>query len=309
MRQSACAHVAAPCRLFPGRADPGAPGFRPSLAASLVHTSCRTAPALASTDPQTMRFSSKVSIITGAASGIGRETAVLFAREGASVVAVDVDADALDSLAREIAAAGGVCAPVAADVLHPGPVDEMVSGAIARFGRVDVLVNGVGGSTVLARPDAPVDEISPEEWERVLGFNLRGTFLCIRAVVPHMKRQRAGAIVNLSSIVARGGPAARRTNAPYVVAKAGVEALTRKLALELGPFGIRCNAAAPGVTLTPRMRSLLARRSEAEVGAMIDAVPLRRLAVPGDLAGVVAFLASDDAGFVSGQTLEVTGGQ
>ncbi|HEX6371217.1 MAG TPA: SDR family NAD(P)-dependent oxidoreductase [Longimicrobium sp.] len=256
-----------------------------------------------------MRFSSKVSIVTGAASGIGRDTALLLAREGARVVAVDVDADALQRLAGEIGDAGGVCVAAPTDVLHADEVDRMVADVVARFGRVDVLVNGVGGSTVLERPDAPIEEISPDDWERVLGFNLRGTFLCIRAVVPHMKAQRAGVIVNLSSIVARGDHAARRTNAPYVVAKAGVQALTRKLAIELGPFGIRCNAAAPGVTRTARIETLLARRSQPEMDAMIDAIPLRRLATPGDLATVVAFLASDDSGFVSGQTIEVTGGQ
>lgn len=256
-----------------------------------------------------MRFTAKVAIVTGAANGIGRGTALLLAREGARVVAVDVDADALGRLAREIGDAGGVCLEVAADVLRADEVERMVEGVIARFGRVDVLVNGVGGSTALERPDAAIDEISPDEWERVLGFNLRGTFLCIRAVVPHMKARRAGAIVNLSSIVARGDHAARRTNAPYVVAKAGLRALTRKLAMELGPFGIRCNAAAPGVTRTARIETLLARRTPAEMDAMIDAVPLRRLATPADLAEVVAFLASDESGFVSGQTLEVTGGQ
>ena len=256
-----------------------------------------------------MRFSSRVCIVTGAASGIGRDTAALLAAEGAQVVAVDVDTDALQALAREVDGAGGACLAVAADVLRADAVQAMVDDVAARFGRVDVLVNGVGGSTVLARPDAPIDEISPEEWERVLGFNLRGTFLCIRAVVPHMKARRAGSIVNLSSIVARGDAAARRTNAPYVVAKAGVTALTRKLAAELGPFGIRCNAAAPGVTRTPRIEAILARRSGDEKAAMLDAVPLGRLATPSDLASVVAFLASDDAAFVSGQTIEVTGGQ
>jgi len=256
-----------------------------------------------------MRFSSKVAVVTGAANGIGRDTAVLLASEGASVVAVDVDAEALGRLAREIEAAGGACLAVTADVLREEDVGRMVGEVVARFGRIDVLVNGVGGSTVLERPDALVEEISPDEWERVLGFNLRGTFLCIRAVVPHMKARRAGAIVNLSSIVARGDQAARRTNAPYVVAKAGLQALTRKLAVELGPFGIRCNAAAPGVTRTARIERLLARRSQPEMDSMLGAVPLGRLATPADLAAVVAFLASDESGFVSGQTIEVTGGQ
>lgn len=247
--------------------------------------------------------------MTGAADGIGRETALFLAREGSPVAAVDVDGAGLDSLAAEIEGAGGVCVAYPADVLRAEDVERVVKEVMDRFGRIDVLVNSVGGSTVLERPDAAIDEISVDDWERVLSFNLRGTFLCIRAVVPHMKARRAGAIVNLSSIVGRGDAASRRTNAPYVVAKAGINALTRKLAAELGPFGIRCNAAAPGVTRTGRMERLLARRSEREMEAMIESVPLRRLAVPGDLASVIAFLASDEAGFVTGQTIEVTGGQ
>jgi len=247
--------------------------------------------------------------VTGAANGIGRATAVLLAREGATVVAVDVDADALAELERETGSAEGACVPWPADVLDAEQVDRLVAGVIERFGRVDVLVNGVGGSTVLDRPGAAIEEISPDEWERVLAFNLRGTFLCIHAVVPHMKERRSGAIVNLSSIVARGDQASLRTNAPYVVAKAGIQALTRKLAAELGPFGVRCNDAAPGVTLTGRMERLLSTRSESDRDAMREAVPLRRLATPEDVAAVIAFLASDDSAFVSGRTIEVTGGQ
>jgi 3-oxoacyl-[acyl-carrier protein] reductase len=253
-----------------------------------------------------MRFASRVAIVTGAGNGIGRATALLMAREGARVVAVDVDEAALESLAGE---AEGECLAIAADVLDADAVDRLVARVVEELGGVDVLVNGVGGSTVIQRPDAPIEEISPDEWERVIGFNLRGTFLCTRAVVPHMKAARRGAIVNLSSITARGDVMSARTNAPYVTAKAGLEALTRKLARELGPFGIRCNAASPGVTLTDRIEGLLSKRSAEEREAMCQAVPLRRLATPEDLAKVVAFLASDDAAFVSGQTIEATGGQ
>ena len=256
-----------------------------------------------------MRFTSRIALVTGAGDGIGRATALLLAREGAAVAALDVDGEALRRLADRIEAEHGVCLPVAADALDAAAVAGAVERVVERFGGVDVLVNAVGGSTVLERPDAAIDEIAPEAWERVLAFNLRGTYLCIHAVVPHMKRRRGGAIVNLSSIVARGDQAAARTSAPYVLAKGGLRALTRKLARELGPFGIRCNAAAPGVTLTGRMERLLERRSAEERDAMAAAVPLRRLATPDDVARVIAFLASDDAGFVSGQTIEVTGGQ
>jgi NAD(P)-dependent dehydrogenase (short-subunit alcohol dehydrogenase family) len=255
------------------------------------------------------RFAGRTALVTGAAHGIGRATALRLAREGAAVVAADVDAAGLAEVAAAIASAGGDCVPVTADVLDEAAVSRLVETAVGRCGGVDVLVNAVGGSTVIERPDAPIDELSLDDWERVLAFNLRGTFLCTRAVVPHMKAAGRGAIVNLSSIVARGDGHAARTSAPYVLAKAGIEALTRRLAHELGPFGIRCNAASPAVTLTERIERRIDARGPGERARMAGAVPLRRLATPEDLAGVIAFLASDDAAFVSGETIGATGGQ
>lgn len=255
-----------------------------------------------------MRFTEKVAIITAGGAGIGRATALLMAREGGTVVVVDIDAQPLRSVAERIEADGGICVPVQADMLDADAVDRLVDTVIERFGRIDVLVNAVGGSTVIANSGATVEEMTLDEWERVLAVNLRGTFLCSHAVIPHMKRRRAGTIVNLSSIVARGDNA--RTNAAYTLAKAGIGAMTRKLAIELGPFGITCNATAPGVTVTDRIQErILDRRSDEERQAMIEAVPLGRLATPDDQAKVIAFLASDDAAFISGQTIEVTGGQ
>jgi NAD(P)-dependent dehydrogenase (short-subunit alcohol dehydrogenase family) len=255
-----------------------------------------------------MRFTEKVAIITAGGGGIGRATALLMAREGGAVVVVDIDSQALRSVAERIEADGGVCMPVQADMLDADAVDRLVDAVIERFGRIDVLVNAVGGSTVIANSGATVEQMTLDEWERVLAVNLRGTFLCSHAVIPHMKRRRAGTIVNLSSIVARGDNA--RTNAAYTLAKAGIGAMTRKLAIELGPFGITCNATAPGVTVTDRIQErILDRRSDEQRQAMIEAVPLGRLATPDDQAKVIAFLASDDAAFISGQTIEVTGGQ
>lgn len=255
-----------------------------------------------------MRFADKVAIVTGAAAGIGRATALLLAAEGATVVAVDVDAAALETLASAIAAKSGTCVPATADVLDEAAVARLVETVVERFGRIDVLVNGVGGSTVIASSGTPLADMTLDEWERLLAFNLRGTFLCTRTVVPHMKRRGTGRIVNLSSIVARGDN--DKTNAAYTVAKAGIKALTRKLARELGPFGITCNATAPGVTVTERIeRRILDGRSPEERLAMAAAVPIGRLATALDQAKVIAFLASDDAAFVSGQTVEVTGGQ
>jgi NAD(P)-dependent dehydrogenase (short-subunit alcohol dehydrogenase family) len=255
-----------------------------------------------------MRFTDRVALVTGASAGIGRATALLLSGEGASVAAVDVDSAGLESLAREIAARGGTCATFAADVLDEAAVARMVAAVVDRFGGIDVLVNGVGGSTVIAKAGTPLAEMTLDEWERLLAFNLRGTFLCTRAVVPHMKARGAGRIVNLSSIVARGDN--DRTNAAYTLAKAGITALTRKLARELGPSGITCNATAPGVTVTERIQArILDGRSPEERAAMAAAVPLGRLATAEDQARIIAFLASDDAAFVSGQTIEVTGGQ
>lgn len=257
-----------------------------------------------------MRFTDKVALITGGASGIGAATAVLMAREGARVALIDVARDRLSEVEHRLTATGAVCEAVAGDVLDPAVVEPACDRVVDRFGRIDVLVNAVGGSTLLARPGSELDELSLADWQQVLEFNLRGTFLCTQAVIPHMKRRRAGRIVLLSSIVARGDASAARTNAPYVVAKAGIRALARKLALELGPFGITCNAVAPGVTLTERIQEqILARRTPEQIQQMIEAVPLRRLGTPEDQARVIAFLASDDAAFVSGQTIDVTGGQ
>jgi 3-oxoacyl-[acyl-carrier protein] reductase len=256
-----------------------------------------------------MRFAGRVALVTGAAHGIGRATALRMAREGARVVGADVDDEGLRAVAEAAAAEGLACEAARTDVLNEGEVARLVDGVMERHGQVDVLVNAVGGSTVIERPEARIEEISLDDWERVLSFNLRGTFLCTRAVVPHMKARRSGAIVNLSSIVARGDHLSGRTSAPYVLAKAGIEALTRRLAQELGPFGIRCNAASPGVTLTERIERRIAGRTSEERAAMTDAVPLRRLATPGDLAALIAFLASDDAAFVSGETVDATGGQ
>lgn len=255
-----------------------------------------------------MRFTDKVALITGGASGIGRATAQLMAAEGGRIAIVDVNADAMQLVTESIEAKGRTVRAFQADVLNEAQVDDMVRSVVEAFGRIDILVNGVGGSTIIERSGAPVEELTLDEWERVITFNLRGTFLCTHAVIPQMKRQGGGRIINLSSVAARGD--SPRSGGAYAAAKAGIRALTRKLAIELGPYGITCNAIAPSMTLSERIeRRLWRTRTPEEQKAIVEAVPLKRVSTPEDQAKVILFLASDDAGFVSGQTIEVTGGQ
>jgi NAD(P)-dependent dehydrogenase (short-subunit alcohol dehydrogenase family) len=254
-----------------------------------------------------MRFAGKAALVAGGANGIGEATGVIMAREGGRVAFVDIDGARLDRIVAALRAEGREALAIEADVLSEAAVAAMVQQVQARFQRIDILVNAVGGSTTLANPNTPLDRISLREWERTIAFNLTGTLLCTQAVIPQMKRQGYGRIVNLSSIVGRGDT--RISNAAYATAKAGIRAFTRKLAIELGPFGITCNATAPSTTLTERIQQLIAQRSPAEVQAALSDIPLGRMATAEDQAKVIAFLASDDAAFVSGQTIEVTGGQ
>jgi NAD(P)-dependent dehydrogenase (short-subunit alcohol dehydrogenase family) len=253
-----------------------------------------------------MRFPGRVALITAAGSGIGRATAEIIGREGGTVVAVDLDKAALEQVAGAIRAAGGTAHAVCADALDAAQVAEVVRGTAAAHGRIDVLVNAVGGSTIIGKPAAPVEELTLDEWQRLLHFNLTGTFLFCQAVVPVMKRQRAGKIVNISSIAGHGTSAT--SSSAYATAKGGIIALTRKLALELGPYGITVNAIAPSLTLSPRLRPRWEAMSADERAREVERVPLRRIAEPVDQARVICFLASGDADFVTGVTIDVTGG-
>ncbi len=254
-----------------------------------------------------MRFSGKVALITGAGAGIGRATARIMGREGATVAAVDLSKPSLDSLAADIAADGGRATALAADALDPARAEAVVADVVAAHGRIDILVNAVGGSTVVARPAAAIDELSFAEWQALLHFNLTGTFLFTHAVVPVMKRQGAGKIVSISSIAGRG--LSRESSTAYATAKGGIIALTKKLATELGPHGITVNAIAPSVTLSERIRPHWDRRGPERQAEEIARTPLGRVAVPEDQARVICFLASADADFVTGVTIDVTGGQ
>ncbi len=253
-----------------------------------------------------MRFVGKVALITAAASGIGRATADIIGAEGGTVVAVDTDAGRLDAAVADIKAAGGRAYARRADALDPKQVEGAVEGTVREFGRIDILVNAVGGSTIIPRPAATVDELTLDDWQRLIAFNLEGTFLGCHTVAPVMKRQKSGKIVNISSIAGHGLSAS--SSSAYAAAKGGIIAFTTKLAHELGPHGITVNAIAPSMTLTERIRPRWEQRTAEEQAREIARTPLRRMAEARDQARVICFLASHDADFVTGVTIDVTGG-
>jgi NAD(P)-dependent dehydrogenase (short-subunit alcohol dehydrogenase family) len=192
------------------------------------------------------------------------------------------------------------------DALDAGQVEATVASVDKEFGGVDILVNAVGGSTIIPNSGAGVDELTFAEWQQLIDFNLSGTFLFTHEVVPIMKRRRHGKIVNLASIAGRG--LSETSSSAYAAAKGGIIAFTRKLAFELGPFGVTINAIAPSLTLTERIRPHWERRTAEAQAAEIARTPLRRVAEAADQAKVICFLASSDADFVSGVTIDVSGG-
>lgn len=257
-----------------------------------------------------MRFKNKVTLITAAANGIGRATAEIMAREGATVIAVDNHQarleEAVPALREAGANSGGKVQGALVDALDASKVDGLVEEVVRDHGRIDILINAVGGSTVIDKPAVSTEELTLADWHKLIAFNLDATFLCTHAVIPVMRRQRGGKIVNLASIAGRGLSA--NSSSAYAAAKGGIIAFTRKLAHELGPDGINVNAIAPSVTLTERIRPHWEKRSQAAQAEEIERTPLRRVAEAADQARVICFLASSDADFVTGLTIDVTGG-
>jgi 3-oxoacyl-[acyl-carrier protein] reductase len=251
----------------------------------------------------TARFADRVAVVTGAAQGIGAATARRLAAEGATVAVVDLDEARTKPVVDEISATGsGVAAGYGCDVTDAAAVDAMVAAVVAAHGRVDVLVNNAGITRDNLLFKMPLDE-----WEAVLTTNLTSMFLCCQAVQKHMVDARYGRIVNLSSRSALGN----RGQVNYAAAKAGVQGLTSTLAIELGPFNITVNAVAPGYVATAMTAATATRvgaTPEDHQQLAAQNTPLRRVAQPEEIASVIAFLASDDASYVSGQTLYVNGG-
>ena len=254
-----------------------------------------------------MRFEGKVAIITGAGGGIGAATARIMVGEGARVAAVDIDGALLETLLGQLSALPGEVDPLVSDALDPDQVRNTVEDVVSRWGRVDILVNCVGGTAGVPNSSARLEDLDVDDWQRVLDFNLRGTFLYCQAVLPHMKKQASGKIVNLSSQV-RYGKA--EIIASYVASKAGVVGLTNRIAHEAGFYGITANVVAPGLTLTPRVAAVRwDTKTQEERASYTENIPLGRVALPEDQAKVIAFLASPDADFITSQVLDVSGGE
>ena len=243
-----------------------------------------------------MRVKDKVVIITGGGSGIGKETGLLFAREGAKVVVADVNEKAGAETVDTIKNAGGEALFAKLDVSNREQTKQVVKDTIAKYGRIDVLINNAG-----IIQDALVIKMTEDQWDKVININLKGPFNCIQAVAEQMIAQGSGVILNISSIVALYGNVGQ-TN--YAATKAGLVGMTKTLAKELGKKGIRVNAIAPGFIYTP----MTATVPEKILDMMKEKTPLKRLGTPADIANALLFLASDDASFINGAVISVDGG-
>jgi 3-oxoacyl-[acyl-carrier protein] reductase len=243
-----------------------------------------------------MRLKDKVAIITGSARGIGQATAVKFAMEGARVVVCDLDRKAVDEVVAQIVATGGQVAGFVVNVTDKASIAAMVHGVMHKYGRIDVLVNNAG-----IVDDAMFRKMTDDQFERVIDINLKGTYNCARAVVDIMIAQGAGVILNASSVVGLYGNFGQ-TN--YAASKFGVIGMAKTWARELGRKGIRANAVCPGFVETTILKSI----PQKVMQAMIDRVPLGRLAKPEEIANTYAFLASDEASYINGAVIEVSGG-
>jgi NAD(P)-dependent dehydrogenase (short-subunit alcohol dehydrogenase family) len=243
------------------------------------------------------RLENKIAIVTGAGRGIGRSIAIRFAREGASVVAADLDAKNAESVAAEIAAAGDRARSQLVDVASQAQVEELVAATLREWGRLDLLVNVAGvGLTKL------ILDTTLEQWEHVLRVNLTGCFLCSQAAARAMSAQGAGKIINIASLSGQRGGTGR---AAYGASKAGVTMLTKVMAVELARYGITVNEIAPGPVNT---EMTAVTHDEATRSAYLRLIPMGRYAERDEIADAAVFLASPEAGFINGQTLNVDGG-
>jgi NAD(P)-dependent dehydrogenase (short-subunit alcohol dehydrogenase family) len=249
-----------------------------------------------------MRLEDKVTIITGGASGMGRVAADMFAREGARVVLADVSEEAAEAAADEVRRAGGQATAVAADVSDEAQARRMVDHAVATFGRVDVLYNNAG---IMPAADHSVVDTDVTTWDRVMAVNVRGVFLGCKYAIPHMVEQRSGSVINIASFVAILGCSVPQD--AYTASKGAVLSLTRSLAVQFGPHGVRTNAICPGPVETPLLMDWLVKDEEAK-RIRLARNPTGRFGKPEEIVHMAVYLASDESRWTNGASLVVDGG-
>ncbi|TNJ62904.1 glucose 1-dehydrogenase [Paenibacillus hemerocallicola] len=250
-----------------------------------------------------MRLQDKVCIITGAGSGIGQSSALLFGREQAIVVVGDIDRENGEETARQIVSAGGRAVYIHADVTSPESAKALIDETIRLYGKIDVLFNNAGISGV-----GMLHEIEPDAWDRVMNVNIRGVYLPSKYALPHMMERKAGSIINMSSCIAEIGLALR---ASYAATKGAVLALTKSMQVDYAPYGIRVNALLPGTIMTPFVENYL-KNSYDDPEAAVQSLKKRQLSGdlgrPDDVANAALFLASDESKFMMGSPLYIDGG-
>lgn len=243
-----------------------------------------------------MRLKDKVAAITGAARGIGKEIATLFAKEGASLAICDVDFHALETAAKQMESLGVDILPLEVDVSNTAAVEWMFNKILDKFEKIDILINNAG----ITR-DSLIVRMREEDWDKVIAINLKGAFNCTRAASKIMLRQKSGKIVNIASIIGLMGNAGQ---ANYAASKAGLIGLTKSVAKELAPRGITVNAIAPGFIQTDMTAGLPQEVKE----KLFEQIPMRKLGQPADVANLALFLSSGDSNYITGQVIKIDGG-